>query len=269
MPADATPFGFEGDERGVLCIHGFTGTPYEMRHLGRRLHQRGLTVVGPTLPGHGTSPDQLNATTWEQWYDAVDAELSALRRRCARVAVVGQSLGGLLALLLARRRGDELCAVGTLAAPLWLSPLARALLRATAEDAPLAGLAELPKVGGSDVRDGRTRRENPSYRVFPLRALHQLRALMDVVKGELPAIRVPAVIVHGRRDHTAPYACSEWIAAHIGAPLVRHRPLPESFHLVAVDVERDVVAAEVATFFEAQLGPSTPAPSAGLGQDER
>ena len=41
---------------GVLLIHGFTGTPAELRELGEILHKRGHTVQGLLLSGHGTMP---------------------------------------------------------------------------------------------------------------------------------------------------------------------------------------------------------------------
>jgi carboxylesterase len=90
---------------------------------------------------------------------------------------------------------------------------------------------------------------NPALGAIPTRALHELVAFMDVVRAGLPEVRVPTLVVHSRRDHTAPYACSEEIAARVAAPIKRHRALERSYHAIAVDVERDLVAAEVGDFF--------------------
>jgi carboxylesterase len=121
------PFDLAGDasaetdpDVGVVCIHGFTGSPYEMRYLGGALARAGITARGLVLPGHGTSVDDLERTRWEDWAAAVEREIDAMFRRHGRVAVVGQSLGGLLALHVAAHR-PELTAVGSLAAPLWLA----------------------------------------------------------------------------------------------------------------------------------------------------
>jgi carboxylesterase len=245
------PFDLPGDDRGVLCVHGFTGTPYEMRYLGQRLHDRGLTVVGPALPGHTTSVEDLDATTWRDWSAAVDQAFDALLARCRRVAVVGQSLGGLLALYLASRR-SEVAAVASLAAPLWLDGLGGLASRWTGPGGVLNGrIGRLPKLGGSDIRDRRLARINPSYPAIPTRALAELVAFMGVVDAALPAVNAPLLVVHGQRDHTAPVASARRIAMRARA--ARTRILPESFHLVAIDVERDIVAAEVAAFFEARL----------------
>jgi carboxylesterase len=98
------PFFFPGDDRAVLCIHGFTGTPYEMRFLGEQLATRGMTVRGIALPGHATRIDDLYDKTWRDWVDAVVAAYDELAARSRGVVVVGQSLGGLLAMYLATLR---------------------------------------------------------------------------------------------------------------------------------------------------------------------
>lgn len=273
---ESAPFRFPGrPDAGVLCIHGFTGTPFEMRYLGQRLSERGYTAVGPTLPGHGTRVEDLDATTWRDWYQGVAQAFDALRVECAQVAVVGQSLGGLLALYLAAERGDDMVAVVSLATPLWLFPLARSVVWATRPEHPLGdragrALRRLPKIGGSDLRDREMKRRNPCYQTIPLRALHELVAFMGEVEGSLPRVRVPTLVMHARQDHTAPYASSERIAARVAAGVVRHRPLDRSYHLIAVDVERDLVAGEVAGFLDATaLGPAQRARSAQPGEAAR
>jgi carboxylesterase len=257
---DATPFSYEGDGRGVLLIHGFTGTPFEMRHLGRRLHERGMTVRCPLLPGHGGSAAALARTTYHDWYGAVERAYFELRERCERVAVAGLSMGGLLALHLCRHWQPELVALAALATPLWLHPMpARAVRLAKRLPVLPAALPGIPKLAGADCRDAQMRRANPSIGSLPLAGVLQLVELMDVVRRELPRIETPALIMHGRHDHTAPYACSEPLARELGSTTVKHRPLERSYHVITIDVERDAVAAAVAEFFEAHFQPAAPA----------
>jgi carboxylesterase len=250
------PFDFVGEgEVGVICVHGFTGSPYEMRYLGEKLARTGATVRGPLLPGHGTSIDDLERTRWEDWVAAVEREIDAMEQRCRRVAVVGQSLGGLLALHATAHR-PTLAAVASLAAPLWLGGLSGRIARwLTAPDAgPIRRrIRQVPKLGGSDVRDRRVRAENPGYHAIPTRALGELLAFMQIVDAELPQIAPPVLVVHARHDHTAPVACAARIAERTRARRVRI--LPRSYHLIATDVERDIVAAEVIDFLRRHAAP--------------
>ena len=48
----AEPFYFPGNSTGCLLIHGFTGTPKEMRPLGDFLADKGYSVLGIRLSGH-------------------------------------------------------------------------------------------------------------------------------------------------------------------------------------------------------------------------
>ena len=80
---DAEPFSFKGNDIGVLVIHGFTGTTQSMRYLGTELHKQfGFTVEGPRLPGHGTSPDDMETTTY--------LDCSVTSRTCCRILPRGR-----------------------------------------------------------------------------------------------------------------------------------------------------------------------------------
>ncbi len=248
MRTDATAFELlDGDATtGVVVVHGFTGTPFEVRYLGDRLAEAGHAVHGVLLPGHGTRLEDLDATRWQDWAACVDDAIAGMAARHRRVAVVGQSLGGLLALHAAASHSEISC-VASLAAPLWLEGLGG--LAARLVRAHKMPLRKLPKLGGSDVRDRAAKRANPCYPAVPTRALGQLLDFMTVVDGELGRVAQPVLVLHARRDHTAPVRCASRIVDGLTAsPDVRLRILPRSYHLIAVDVERDIVAAEVANF---------------------
>ena len=244
MPASNQAFELEGDGSvGVVLQHGFTGSPWEVRYLGERLAAAGFSVSGPLLPGHGTTVDDLDHTRWQDWAEHVERAVDAMAKRVDRVAIVGQLLGGLLALYVGSRR-KELTSVSTLAAPLWLEGISKRVARwAAAGKMPIKAI---PKLGGSDVLDPISRAENPCYPSIPMKALGQLSEFMTVVDAALSKVTQPTLVLHARQDHTAPVACADRIAEATNAERVRI--LLRSYHLIAVDVERDIVAAEVIQF---------------------
>src|SRR5690348_12090608 len=105
-------FFLEGDRRGVLLIHGLTGTPMEMRLLGKGLNNAGFTVHGMQLAGHCGDTDDLLATGWRDWYASVEQAADALLAKVDQLFVGGLSMGALLALKLAADRPGQVAGVG-------------------------------------------------------------------------------------------------------------------------------------------------------------
>ena len=78
----AEPFSATGGDRGVLVLHGFTGSPHSMRPLAESLANRGYSVELPRLPGHGTTLEDLVPTRWGDWSAAAAASYELLAARC-------------------------------------------------------------------------------------------------------------------------------------------------------------------------------------------
>ena len=85
------------------------------------------------------------------------------------------------------------------------------------------------------------RYENPGLRAFPIAALRALLDLMDTVRADLPAIRTPTLVVHGRQDHTVPMEDSLELTGCLGSDVIERLWLDKSFHIVSLDVERATV----------------------------
>jgi esterase/lipase len=93
---DGKPFFFEGGKTGCLLIHGFTGTTSSMRPMGEFLAAKGVTVLGPRLPGHGTDVNDMGKWAYTDWTAMVETALAELRDLCDTIFVSGLSMGGLL-----------------------------------------------------------------------------------------------------------------------------------------------------------------------------
>ncbi|MDO8529457.1 MAG: alpha/beta fold hydrolase [bacterium] len=101
------PFYFEGiNRKGVLLIHGWTTTPYEVRRLGRYLNENGYTVFAPLLRGHGTVPKDLEGIKWKDWLEDAEKAYQKLRENCQKVYIGGTSIGSCLAILLSEKNPE-------------------------------------------------------------------------------------------------------------------------------------------------------------------
>ena len=132
---DASPFklGPADASAAVLCVHGLSGTPYEVRPIAEALAKQGMRAQGLLLPGHGTTSQALARTSRGEWLEAVADALSELRRAHRRVSLVGMSLGGVLSLRAAQLMPvDAVVSVGAplaLGRPLpWVVPIMKYLM---------------------------------------------------------------------------------------------------------------------------------------------
>ncbi len=247
---ETAPFslGPERSEVGVLCLHGLTGTPYEVRSLAEAFAAEGLRAVGPALPGHNTTPEALAAVpSWNHWVDAARGELRDLAARHRKVFIAGLSLGGLVSLLVASERAvDALVVVGVpLRLPLpipWLVPFAKRVVPFSRKD------------GGSDIQDPAARARHPSYPRMPLRSVHELTRLQPVVRGRLRQITAPILVAHGALDRTADPADAGRIYEGVASRERELLLLPASGHVVPVDRDGPELARAAAAFLVRHAG---------------
>jgi carboxylesterase len=256
-----------GDGRtGFLLVHGLGGTPLELKFVAKGLARRGFTVHGCQLAGHCGDERDLLATDWQDWYASVEAGLARLRARCDTIVAGGLSMGAVLALHLAAQRKDEVHGLALYAPTLWhdgwampwsihllrfgiLSAIGHRLVsrfyRFTEvepygiKDPAIRAVVLAAMTSGDTTRAG--------ILVTPGEAIRQHCDLVDVVKRELKSISTPAVLIQARDDDMASLKNSEYLQRHLRGP-VSTVILDDSYHIVTVDRQRDLVIEASAAF---------------------
>ncbi len=247
LPEDLlAPFRLEAPGARCLLLHGFTGSPAEVRYLGERLHARGFDVLAPCLPGHGHDAGaDAGAADW------LAAARQALEERGPEVRIAGLSMGALLGVLLAAERPDRVAALALLAPAVRLRGPGLALGKLARAHPGVAKLVRsIPKVGGVDVRDPGARAFLPGGARVPLRGLGELVPLGERALEAARLVRCPTLVAIGARDSTVDGAAARELARSLGGPS-EILDLPESAHQVGVDRDRETLAERVAELFAA------------------
>ena len=233
---------FEGNETGCLLLHGFTGTPQNVRPLADHLQRRGLTVSVPRIAGHGTTVDDLDATGPDDWLGTAERALAELRARCSGIVVGGISLGGTYALELARRHSD-LLGVVVMAAPILdipaLAELVRDPNRPKAITAPWATVGALT----NDIASG-----GITYMQMPLGALERGLDLVRHVRGGLAEVTCPVMLIYGDDDQIVDKANGPYVLEHLCSSDKRLVALDDSAHEVTLDFGKERIMVEVYDF---------------------
>jgi len=230
-------FLIEGNDIGAVLLHGFTATTAEVRLLADYLRGFGYTLAAPLLPGHGTQPAELNKTSWLDWYEAAEGAYLELKGKCTKVFVCGESMGALLALLIASRYAqvDGVIAV----APalrirgIGLSRIMRYFVKFRpknqAED-------NLPWKG---------------YTVYPVRGLAQLAKLQIVVKKELDNITQPLLVFMGGKDASIHPESGKIIIDAVRSSEKELIYMPNSPHVMLLAEDKEAIFQKIHEFIEA------------------
>ncbi len=246
-PWSAVGHGRRGRE-AVIVVHGFTGNPIGTRPLGQHLAAHGYTVEVPLLPGHGTSHHDLARTRYADWYAAVDRLVDHLGERCSRVAVIGHSMGGTLALDVAARRPQDIAAVvvinPSVRAPAGLLPKLSGLLQYVVPFIP----RELAGMPANDIaRDGV---EEGSYALVPARAARSLLVELDRVRAGLLDVTAPLLVVRSLEDHTVSPNNAREVLEFAGSRDLRELVCRDSYHVPQLDEDGPLVAATITAFLD-------------------
>lgn len=209
------PFFRKAGRPAALLVHGFPGTPAEMRPLARRLNLAGWTTEGILLPGFGPQIGTLFERHYQEWIDATREALLALQENHQPVLLIGYSMGGAVALSAAAQSPPDGL---ILVAPFWRigSKIQRLIWqvvkRVFPTIQPFRNLSlEDPKVrqavGGFlpdvDLDSPHVQDSLRSVRI-PTSLIDEVLAIGKAGRRSAGQITVPTLIVQGIKDEAVP-----------------------------------------------------------------
>jgi carboxylesterase len=250
----AEPFFFPGGKTGILLVHGFTSAPREMRWMGEYLNAQGHTVLGLRLAGHATRPQDMIRSRWQDWLLSVEDGFSMLRSCTERIFLAGLSLGGVLALTFAgqeRAESPRACGIIAMSTPYFqpqdwrlrfLKPLSRIKpFISKGDGGPGAGWF------------GDAWKQHVAYPQYPLRSVHEMNQLMNVMYTSLPRVDQPVLLICSRNDHPLICASMGRIFQEVASRDKQQLWLEGSGHTVTEEPQRQLVF-ETAAAFIARVG---------------
>jgi carboxylesterase len=245
MPGGEPHF-FAGGPLGVLVLHGLTGTTSSVLDIAKLCATAGYTVSLPRLPGHGTSVQDMMNTGWSDWSGAVLEAYDQLATTCDRIAVIGLSVGGGLAVHVAANRRD-------VAALVFINPyikhpgpdwddLAQSMLD--------AGVLTYDSVGSDVKKEGVVETSYDQTPIAP--ALSWLKAVPQV-NEDLSSITAPSLLFTSTVDHVVEVDNGDELVNKSNGPVERVW-LENSYHVATMDNDRDLIESRTMKFLEENLG---------------
>ncbi|QBI21376.1 alpha/beta fold hydrolase [Egibacter rhizosphaerae] len=228
-----------GGEHGALVLHGFVGNPVSVRPLAEALADAGFAVELPRLPGHGTTAAELNRTRWTDWAREASAALDLLAARTTRRVVVGQSMGGALALHLAGARPDLVHGIAVINPFLSMADRRLAVLPVLKRLVPSLQFGVGDDIAKSGVSEY-------AYPRVPLRALDSVRELHRQL--DLARVAQPILVLTSARDNTVDTADSQRVLDGVGSVDREQVVLQDSYHVATLDHDADLINARVTDF---------------------
>ena len=188
-------------KKGVMLIHGFASTTYEVSHLAKFLEKHGFRVVLDNLPGHGTTIEDCNSTKYQEWLNSVEKGIAEMYSKCDKVIVIGVSMGGVLSLHL----GSLFPLDGIISASALFKfknefnvRFINRIFNKIKKTVPKKSTFNPDLVKAQNI-------QFYGYNHYPLCALNEMRKMIDKVKLTLKNISSPLLLIHSTIDQTAPF----------------------------------------------------------------
>lgn len=227
-----------------IIIHGFTGTPNEVKPLAHALEQIGYEVLTPLLPGHSMNKERLDKASASDWLQWIEKIIRQAMEENKKIHMIGFSMGAMIATIMAYR-----FAVSTL---VLLSP-AVYVLTPNLVKIRLSNLVQNKKEKRRKTNQTKLNIP-PILRSAFIYNFFQFQKIVRQARESFQHISLPLCIIHGQRDETADPNSSKFIYRVAPSKEKELHFLSVSKHHICHDCEVNDVIQIVIKFLEKVRG---------------
>ncbi|MBP1918139.1 alpha/beta hydrolase [Youngiibacter multivorans] len=199
-----------------LVLHGFGGGVHEVANLVEKLEKSGFIVACPTLHGHSGDLKEFGNSTCEDWIESAEEALDELESDGDKAAVIGFSMGGLIAANLSERH--DLSSVVMINTPIYYWNIPQVMTNL------------LDDLKGRKLDN--TRRYLQAKRNSPIPSMLQFLRLLRDSKPKIGGIKCPLLVIQARDDDTTRIGSASYIYSHVDSDRKSLRYLKEGGHVV-------------------------------------
>jgi|ETN02SMinimDraft_2_1059926.scaffolds.fasta_scaffold59109_1 carboxylesterase len=219
----------------ILLTHGFAASPYEIQMLADILKDQ-LTVYGTRLVGHGTTSEDLGASTKNDWISSLDIPMKGLQKTCEHIFVSGVSTGATLSLMAASTYNPD--GIITISAPI------------TFFDKRIMNAGIFKYLLKESDRDLEEHELPYYYTTISTKSVAQLATLIKESKKMLPQITTPILIIQSAEDKRVEPESANYILNNIASEQKELLLYPEGDHVLTTGNKTAQVAQDILKFVE-------------------
>ena len=232
---------------GIIFVHGFTGSPIAMRPWANYFHERGYSVSIPLLPGHGTTPGDLNLVKWQEWPAKVEGELEWMLSQGMKVFIFGLSMGGGTTLNVATRHQ------GSIAGIILVNPMMHVKFVPHQLAWAISRFQKMRDSVGDDIKKPGVTEHG--YDSLPAVGVYQLLKMLNYTRKRLHDVTAPLMLFHSKEDHTLPVSNTEIIMKGVGSVPKQRIELINSYHVATLDYDQEIIFENSLIFVESYSQP--------------
>jgi carboxylesterase len=211
----------KNSKKAALLIHGYAGTPYNVKSAALMLYKMGYDVYAPLLPGHGTNVNDMKTTTFADWYLMVKKAYNYLSQRYNEIIAVGCFTGGSLLLKLVIEENPNFNSLILINAPVMLFGYTRGHYYLNDIRLLFSGILRLflnrfpEDIMGTEYKPVAPWQGYENFNT--MHHVHFLKVRLRKIKKHCFRVKCPVLLITSARENYVPVQNANYIYEHINS----------------------------------------------------